>query len=430
VPVARGAAADAPAPRSPLAPALGARQRATRAGRISAVVALALACVLATFPIVRADVTRWLAGPPEAPVIAPPSETVYLLPSAPGTAVTLDGHHLYGSHTAESAQPLQLMPGHHTFIWQGAPFTTQRCELSVPHLQSDTCRLAAYPGRGPHGSLLVTLATHETMDTADAITSLELRKALQAALDASARDAPLRVGEVYYSATPGFFGRMTPATEPLTARLHFDLLTQLGPPEPCAVAPDVQPCRFLGQNCSLLCTLPSQDVYGPRARNEWDVAAMVNPSWQYIAPDGTSLFAPVSEMNLGFALAFFRVQWTGSQWTAQVVFGHASGIPFADDTMCLPARGWLFQGPAHQIFLDAARYSARYSASANPTDGCLAEIVDRRAASGTPGSAGHPARFLARFGAIVAVNDAALTLWPDLPLADAAERALAERLSQ
>ncbi|HEY7983806.1 MAG TPA: hypothetical protein VID73_06540 [Ktedonobacterales bacterium] len=431
VTTARADRADASAPpRSPLTSALGPRQRATRAGRIIAVVALALACVLATFPIVRADVRGWLAGPPRAPVIAPPSDMIYLLPSAPGIAVTLDGHHLYGSHTAESGQPLLLMPGRHVFTWQGAPFTALRCVLSMPHLQTDTCRLGAYPGRGPHGSLLVTLATYETMDTLDATTALELRKALQVALDASEQDALLPVGEVYYSAAPGVFGQMAPATQPLTARLRFDLLTQSIPPEPCEVAPDVQPCRFLGQNCALLCTLPAQDVSGPRARNEWDVAAMVSPSWQYIAPDGTSLFAPVSELNLGFALAIFRVQWTGSQWSAQAVFGHGSGISIADDTMCLPARGWLFQGPAHQILLDAARYSARFSASANPTDGCLAAIVDRRAASGAPGSAAQPARFLARFGAIVAVNDAAQALWPGLPLADAAERALAERLSQ
>jgi hypothetical protein len=417
-------------PRSPLAPALGARQRATRAGRILTVVALALACVLATFPIVRADVRRWLLGPPAAPIIAPASDTLYLLPNAPGVAVTLDGHHLFGSHTLESAQPLRLISGQHTLTWQGAPFMSQRCVISVPHVQTDTCQLGEYIRQGPHGTTPVIVSTHETMYSMDTILSLQLRKALQSALDDIEHDVAVRTGEVYYSAAPGFFGQMTPATQPLTARLHFNLLTQFTPSEPCEVARDVQPCRFLGQNCAALCTLPSQDLNGPRPANEWDVAAMVGASWAYAAPDGSSVIAPVNELNLGFALAFFRVRWAGDQWSAQAVFGHASGIPSADDTMCLPARGWLFQGPAHQIFLQPSRYSARYSASADPTDGCVAEIVDHQAASGTAGSASDPARFLARFGAIVAVNDAALVLWPGLPLADDAERALAQRLSQ
>jgi hypothetical protein len=417
-------------PRSPLAPALGARQRAWRAGGIVALVVLALAGVLATFPIVRAEVQRKLFGPPTGLVISPPSDTLYLLPGAPGVSVTLDGHHLYGSHTLESAQPLQLMPGRHTFTWAGAPFTRQSCVVSVPHVQSDTCRLAAFTHQGPHGSTPVILSDHETMFTMDAAVSAQLRKALQTALDITEHDAQVRTGEVYYSAMPGFFGQMTPAAQPLTARLHFTLLTQFIPPEPCEVARDVQPCRFLGQNCALLCTLPSQDVSGPRPRNEWDVAAMVSASWEYTTPDGTRLLAPVTELNLGFALGFFRVQWAGSQWTAQAVFGHGTGIPIADDTMCLPVRGWLFQGPAHQIFLQPTRYSVRYSASAEPTDGCAAEIVDHQAASAAPGSMSDPARFLARFGAIVAVNDAAQALWPGLPLADDAERALALRLLQ
>jgi hypothetical protein len=417
-------------PRSPLAPALGARQRATRAGRILVVVVLALACVLATFPIVRADVRRWLLGPPAAAIIAPASDTLYLLPNAPGVAVTLDGHHLYGSHTLESAQPLRLISGRHILTWQGAPFMSQRCIISVPHVQTDTCRLTSYAGRGPHGATPVILTIHETRFTMDSQLAFQLLMALQSALDASVHDAMVRTGEVYYSAAPGFFGEMTPATQPLTARLQFDLLTQSIPPEPCEVARDVQPCRFLGQNCAMFCTLPAQDVNGPRPRDEWDVAAMVGASWAYTTADGASIFAPVRELNLGFALAFFRVRWVGGQWSAQAVFGHASGIPSADDTMCLPARGWLFQGPAHQIFQQPSRYSARYSASADPTDGCVAEIVDHQAASGAAGSASDPARFLARFGAIVAVNDAALALWPGLPLADDVERALAQRLSQ
>jgi hypothetical protein len=429
LPDARRARPLAP-PRSPLLPARGARQQAWRAGATGALIALALVCVLATYPMIRSDVQRLIFGPPGAPVIAPATDVIYLLPNAPGVAVALDGHHLYGSHTVESAQPLRLVPGRHTFTWQGEPFARQSCTVSVPHVETDTCRLFAYLQRGPHGSSPVILSSHETMYTMDAARSSQLRQALQSALDASEQDALVRVGEVYYAATPGFFGQMTPAAMPLTARLHFTLLIQFIPPEPCEVARDVQPCRFLGQNCALLCTLPSQDVNGPRPRDEWDVAAMVSASWQYTRPDGTRLLAPVNELNLGFALGFFRVRWTGSEWTAEAVFGHASGIPIADDTMCLPARGWLFQGPAHEVFLQPSRYSARYAASANPTDGCVAEIVDRQAASGAPGSATDPALFLARFGAIVAVNNAARALWPGLPLADAVGRALAERLRQ
>jgi hypothetical protein len=416
--------------RSPLQPARGSGRRAWRVVVTAALVALALVGVLATYPVIRADVQRQLFGPPGPPVIEPATDVLYLLPNAPGVAVTFDGHHLSGAHTVESGQPLRLMPGRHTFTWQGTPFAPQSCVVSVPHLLSDTCRLFAYLHQGPRDTSPVILSANETMYTVNSTRSLQLRQALQAALDASEHDVSLRAGEVYYAASPGHFGQMTPATAPLTARLHFDLLTQFIPPEPCEVARDVQPCRFLGQNCAQLCTLPSQDVNGPRPRNEWDVAAMVSESWEYTAADGTRLFAPVNELNLGFALGFFRLRWSGDQWTAQAVFGHGSGVPIADDTMCLPARGWLFQGPAHEVFLQPSRYSSRYAASADPTDGCVAEIVDRQAASGAPGSAADPALFLARFGAIVAVNDAAQALWPGLPLADGAERALAERLRQ
>jgi hypothetical protein len=416
----------------PLVPVLRPGQRVARIGRILGAVAIALLLVLSTFPSVRGGAVALFAGPTPAPTVAPSSSAFYLLPSVPGGTVTLDGQRLKATHTIESGQPLRLTPGRHTLTWRAAPFQPLNCVISLPHLSTDTCPLSTRTTPTARTWPGVILTMHQTLDALPFAQAQALRAALQNALDANEATAPVLRGEHYFSATPGVFGSSLAATEPLRATLQFALLTGDEPPEPCLVAPDVQPCRFYGQDCIQLCTLPPQDILTVRPTGEWDVAALVRASWTYTTFSGSVVANTVDELNLGFALAMFGVRWNGSQWSAQPIFGHASGIEIADDTMCLPARGWLFQGPLAFIFQpqNGAAVEARYMADGVPTDGCVAEIVDHNAVPGQAASVTNPALFLARFGVLVAANDAALALWPDLPLADATEQALAQRLAR
>src|SRR5258707_8510721 len=68
-----------------------------------------------------------------------------------------------------------------------------------------------------------------------------------------------------------------------------------------------------------------------------------------------------------------------------------------------------------------------YVSGPEPTDGCFVS-VDPSALAFAPAPIAQPATFLLRFGVLIALNAAAHQLAPQLPVADAHEQAIANRL--
>lgn len=115
--------------------------------------------------------------------------------------------------------------------------------------------------------------------------------------------------------------------------------------------------------------------------------------------------------------------------------GDSIHLAAANDVSCGAAREWLQDGIAqNQIKSDLATItSGVFSATTDAATGCVVTLPAGTGPGGTlppsPLQMEAPI-FLERFGVLLAANDAAHTLWPTLPQANAHERMIADALSQ
>jgi hypothetical protein len=120
----------------------------------------------------------------------------------------------------------------------------------------------------------------------------------------------------------------------------------------------------------------------------------------------------------------------GGRWHAALLSGQAlgapllvSGRPLADDLACIPAMDPFPPGTAEQ----SGDVEVRFHSGANPAEGCLVTItthaLDGRSEETT-------ARFLYRFGTVVAVDAGAQRVAPYLPVVSAAAQAIARTLER
>jgi hypothetical protein len=425
---------------SSLQPRLTSQQRARRLAAALGVIAVALLLLLGSFSSVR-DAARGLIAsfvPTPTPTLGPGDDLFYFLPNVPSGTVLLDGHPLAHPPTLDTGHPLRLKRGRHQLEWRADLFEPLRCTLSVPHAEGDTCTitdrlfppitsLSAIPQ--PLGAFLIQM--HESLATLADTRRAALIMAAQSALDASRSTALVHPGERYFSALPGQLGQTVTATQPLQATLSFRLVVDPRQPGPCEIYDsNIQPCHFAGQACQWFCTVPEQDVLRTASPPEWLAGVIVRPSWDYVALDGTVVAHDVGELVPALAYFVLRIRWDGTQWQVTPVLGPNSGVTFADDAVCAPARGWLVQGPLSYV-LDGSGSNAvtRYAAGPIPVDGCAVEITGYYQPGTRIVSTGPPALFLERFGLLLAANDAAHNLWPQIPVADADEQSLARELT-
>jgi hypothetical protein len=422
-----GAAATPPA-RSPLQPRLTPRRRLARLAVVLAF-GLALLVVLSSIPAVRDDAVG-LANrvlPPPTPTLTPGTDLFYLLPNPPGVDVWVDGHMRARIPPPGDPHPIRLAPGQHVFAWRSRifPFLPLQCSVSVPPAPTDTCpvllpqqlpdQLRSAPGR--------VIALHPTLDALPADAGAQLATAVQGALDGIRSTALVQPGEFYYSAPPNETSSGPgKATQPLRVTLSYQFNSPGGYPDPCVVSQLAVPCRFPGQNCTLLCTVPQPPAAVASAPSVWIAAALVSSRWRYTTLGGQVVVAPITDAVDG-EIAVLRITWDGAAWHVTPLVGYTSGLPVADDLVCDPARYWLYNG-SWGFMLTSPPFGAQvqFVSDATPIDGCLV-VLDP-----FPGS-DAPAAFLERFGVLLAVNEAANAPGADLPMADSAEQSLAHRLA-
>lgn len=434
--------AQQPVAGSPLAPRLTRARRATRLATALGALLLVSLLLLGSFPAVRDSATTFVAPyfPTPTNTLEPGGDLFYFLPDVPWGTVLVDRRPLALVPTLDAGHPLRLALGRHHLEWRAAPFQPVGCDLSVPHNPRDTCPVAdrlfspsccSVPRQRLVGSLI---EMHQSLETLPVEQRDALVGVLRDALDASSSSAIILPGEYYYYALPNQIGQNAIATQQLRATLNLGLVLGAAQPEPCDVySPMVQPCHFIGQICQVLCTVLPQDVTNDSAGTGgpvWVAAALIHPNWVYTAPTGVVVAQDVSEFGLGVGIIVFRIRWDGTHWHATVVIGHNTGVAISDDTICAPARNWLFQGPLSYLFdFTNPDDAPRYASSARGADGC-AVVVSRYYQPNTQVIAsGPPALFLERFGLLLAANDVAHALWPQAPQADAAEQDLARQLA-
>jgi hypothetical protein len=419
---------------SPVEPQLTRRRHALRLAATLGALFLALLVILDSIPSLR-DRAVGVVFPSPTPTLFSSADLFYLLPSPPGTTVLLDGHSLARLAYPGDPHSLRLPRGHHTLAWRSAtfPFQPLSCTISLPRVPADTCPfvLARMVQLLPklvqkNISLSPVIAVHETSDALPLDQFNALTAAIQDALAALRSSAIVQPGEDYYSYQPGQCCKPVAATRSLRATLHVNLAGDLG--DPCLFS--IDPCWFPGQDCAHICTVPAPVSASTGTTPAWLAAVLVDLTWEYTTLDGQSI-ANVAEYGYGIQRVVLRITWDGAHWLVVPVTGHQPSLPAADDLTCASALAWFSQGPPTYILFPETSNGVdfRYAAGPTPTDGCILRI----AATGNPQvqvvAPGAPALFLERFGVLLAANDAAHSLWPDLPVADASEQALAQQLA-
>jgi hypothetical protein len=421
-------------PRSPLDPRYAPRQRMLRLVGVTGAVVLAVAVVMSSIPGVRDHTIALFAGPTPSPTLlaVPGSDQFYLLPNPPGVTVSLDGHALAALPAPGDPHPLRLARGHHVFAWSSRllPFTPLRCTVSSPLARSDTCPFVEpqYLAVGGVPFIGHVIASHESLAALPPSDNAQLTQAIQDALAASGSRAVVRTGEHYFFYQQGqhqqpLSGRAVVATQPLNAQLSYQLVTNPSDREPCVrFLFDLGiPCRFLGQDCTQLCTVAQPPAAVAGAADAWVVAATVSASWAYTALDGQVVAQNIQEAS-GIQLAFLRITWDNAGWHVTPLFGHIPGFPGTDDVACDPARYWLSNSTWSFMLTNPPPGStAQFASDATPTDGCIVVLDQQR-------GDGSPAVFLERFGVLLTVNDVAVNPVDNFPVADAGERQLAAQL--
>jgi hypothetical protein len=418
-------------PRSP-------RARALRLALVLLALALALAAPLGGLAALR-EHTIALLHPTPTPRSLPGTDQFYFQPAPPWVTVWVDGKRLSNPPLAGgTAAPVRLAPGTHHMEWRGAPFSTHRCTVVAPvpfiyRPGRDSCDIQPFLG-GPAGYVL---QYRESLGALSSSQQSALQAAIQGGLRAASVTATMPAGHVYLvpqSESPSGYQLATaPAARLATFTLDFDINPSVT--EPCALSGGTaQPCRFPDQDCQLLCTAAP---FLGADNSAWLVAFQAHESWALATADGAPAGTVAGGPFASDVLVLARVTWDGALWHAALVFGHAAGGALADDVVCGPARDWLAEGAA---VLGAAGgplvgggpeltgedpAGVRYVSDGNPTDGCAVSVPPNVLAFEPQPMVTQPMTFLLRFGMLLAVNDAAHQALPQLPMASAAERAIA-----
>lgn len=424
---------------------LSPRARARRLLVSLAAVLLALTVIVGSVPALRDGAVALVTG--STPTATPPTvadpmgSSIYFLLTPPWVHILIDGQQLTkvpvsdlsAGQPVTPVPPLRLAHGTHTIAWIGAPFQPQRCTLRVPVSFAYTggCALQQYPST-PAGFIVMQ---RESLATLTPDQASALLAAINAGFAGASVGATISAGEHYLTVQGGDLSVATARTT-LHATLRFTAATNSPTTEPCTFSPNIQPCRFPGQDCRQLCTSvllgPANDA---SAGANWIAAIPVHSGWQLSdasdAPAGELVQTPGPDFFLGL----LRLNWNGTAWQVTPVFGHAQGDVVADDTVCAPARDWLSGHTSVEptpivppgLALQGQQ-GVIYLSDADPSDGCFVQVPPTAfAILGVPPSVG-PATFLLRFGVLLALNTEARQIAPNLPGADAIEQAIAQRI--
>ena len=427
------------------------RQRRIQLAVTASIVAIVAILILASSLPVRTLAVRLFSGPRSLPTaaIAPGSDLFYINGAPAWGRAYLDGHVITHLPKISIDAPLRIGRGQHVMLWQAAPFQEQRCIVSVPpDYSNDTCHyndsVHLPSGRGsawllsfPASLLIVPNQPRQA-----------LLQAVQKTLDDRGSTEIVRAGELYNSpsqqgiyttAGPPLRGMFIQAGQPLRATLHFQLDTS-------PLSPTSAPCIIDGQNNGLGCTVWGEDCFSfctdPTASNdvhsfanEWDVLGVVLPVWDYTTLDGKSVAQNQPDAFAGAegyeTLLPLHIFWSGSAWQVTLPLDRANTLPFGNP-FCMSAETEVqidstLNGAQLKNFL----VSWKFISGTNPAAGCVAVATPNL--SGlliTPPPSYHVAAIcLQRFGELLAANDVAHRLWPTMPVADAYEQQLAQKLA-
>jgi hypothetical protein len=365
-------------------------RRLLQAGVTGLAVALAVAIILVTVP----DAASQLKAPlrlltPEPTATLPlGSDIILLAHTVPWGHLRVDGRTDLARDLgiASGYHAYRLPPGQHTLDYLAEPFPAVRCVVSAPARASDTCRAPNDPGQSVAEALraLDMNATVETMDNPE-------RAKLQALLEHGSSYPPITV-------EPGMH-YLDQNGNTAIARERMTVTMSVGAVQP---ASDTD-FNDNGQRCGEFCSLSQQD--DPTA---WNLLLSIEQRWMYVAASSGSFMAR-SPSDTAFTGA--QVTWNNGEWALM------SDI--------LSGNNCFFSRQFEYFDSMASKNGLSFSViTAEPTsaNGCVIEYSEGSS------DAQPQAQILYRFGVTLAVNTDTQRLFPDLPLANAAERAIAQTI--
>ncbi len=423
-----------PPPRPPVRPAM-------IIGIIALVVLIVVGGIFVT--------TRFTGGKTNevpTPTLVPGSNLFYVQTSPSWGNFFVDGQQLAHMPTDPAVDlPLQLSTGVHQVTWQAEPFT-QHCVIIVPPVVSQTRCLTNDPvpiTKGPDKGLSAYLITF-TASFGDLTSAQQqpLFQAAQKALDALQSSDTVQPGEQYVDLNAPQF--IATATTTLQATLRYQLDNGAGSPAPCIgqFSGFGAVCSINGQDCHLFCTADQSQPPQPAIATpgHWNVFGIIRTTWTYTTLNGQIVARnqPDEADNLGTEyLVNLYIAYTSGQWQVSTKAPNTPTNFLVSDPSC-EAANYLVTQTAYGIYSNInlpgnPNASIFWNANdgSNPAAGCLLGAIAQPPQSNpaTPIPTPPPfAHCLYRFGVLLALDHAAHTLWPNLPLADAYEQNIAQRI--
>lgn len=360
--------------------------------------------------------------------------------------VTLDDKPLAHLPIEGVDQPLHLTRGVHMLRWRYAPIIDFSCRLTVPSTGGGACPTHTGVLPGEKGIASVVRLQLSLANLMPAYRE-SLMKTIQRALDSQRSSETVRTGERYIHLSQS--GGEVVANHPLQATLNFVSDAE----NPLTQCPALQQglgaqCGMIG-DCRELCAAPWQIGQPPQAPTEaggvWTAYIVAHASWRYTTLDGRVVAE--NQPDIGGSLQFLgnderplpvTIGWDGSQWQVHADFdSNIAGSPFGDPA-CMTAQDEVtYQGflPPELPGQIGGGFGVAwlYVPGAPRAIGCLAAALPKNA-QGAPDTSAHgmavAGLILHRFGVPIAANAAAHRYWPDMPVADAYEQAIALNLAQ
>lgn len=409
--------------RSPLARRLSARQRALRVVGASGLVLLAVVLILASLPETRRTVVAFFATP--TPTVPPPlllyADTFYSADAVPWGVISVDGRQEPDllSQPVEKGGPglpaFSLPRGRHTLDYHADPFPVLHCVVSVPAAKTDTCPLltgAAYAdtlSALPYASRVLNLSA--TFDSLPTTQRVALTQTIETALNGTMTTEWVEPGESYRASD----GSIAVATERLQAVAVVSVNTdaQRATPSPTGL-------------CVAVCT----GQLGTLPNTAWTVSVNAVLHWRYLRADGqTALDAAPSASTSAdeHVLAQLNIQRANGAWVVPdpVPLNIVRGSLTCAVGLAMKSR-LIASFPPPQLAYMFVWDVSDIRAGAQVPD-CLLIGSKQMNPDGRP--VGTLVVLLYRCGLLLAANDTARQVFPQLPSATPAEQALAIQMS-
>jgi hypothetical protein len=355
-----------------------------------------------------------LSTPTLAATFVPGANVLYASDGVPWGTLTIDGKRMPTS--AALGAMFTVTQGPHQLVYQARFFPTLRCVFSAPDARTDTCPLNTSQDATQFLSNRALARVLDLRATGDALQRDQRAALLRVAdsdLKADTLTANIAPGDRYLDGQ----GHVVTATQPL----RFTLTSTLGVTGPSgANVICAQPCP---EN-QWMSGLPD-----PSNNALWHVSMTITPTWaisdlngrrltplNYLAVAQGSPGSPPSPFDIAPQTSSVDIEYTVAGWQIRGLQGTGS------QTMQMYAFNSLNAAAANAPTSGVSTgIGAFLMVATNPLDGC---VIDAQIGADVKDTA----RLLWRFGVLLAIDTTARRLFPHLPVANAAEQALAARI--